>query len=476
MFLKQIYTNCLSEASYFIESEGEAIVIDPIRESDQYLQLAAERNATIKYIFETHFHADFISGHQELAQKTGAEIIFGPGATTGFQSHTSKDGEIFRFGKLSLTVLHTPGHTPESSCFLLSDENGKNHAIFTGDTLFIGDVGRPDLAVKSDLTQEDLAGMLYDSLKNKILPLGDDVMVYPGHGPGSACGKNIGKETFATLGQQKVTNYALQPMSREVFIKTVTEGILPAPEYFGIAAGLNKNGILTVESLLEQTNDSINLDEFKNLIKNNCLVLDTRTPDAFEKGFIPGSMNIGLNGQFAIWAGTLLNYKKPIVLICDPGKEEETIIRLARVGFENIKGYLEGGFETWRSAGESIATIRSVEPEEIQKMMAKGWKVLDVRKPGEFENGHINNAKTLHLQAFESRINELDKNTPYLVHCAGGYRSMIAASIMAQYGFTNFVNVHKGWSAIQNLQGLDIVAGPCEMEKKLLMLEEARKA
>lgn len=281
MFLKQIYTSCLSEASYFIESEGEAVVIDPIREPHSYLELAHERNATIKYIFETHFHADFISGHQELADKTGATIVFGPGAETRFQAHRSKDGEEFRIGKLTLITLHTPGHTQESSCFLLKDEFSKNHAIFTGDTLFIGDVGRPDLAVKSNLTQQDLAGMLYDSIHSKILPLEDEIMVYPGHGPGSACGKNIGKETFSTLGQQKLTNYALQPMQKDVFIKTLTEGILPAPSYFSIAAEMNKNGIKSVEDTINIVNNSISLDKFKFLIQNNYLVLDTRNPEVF---------------------------------------------------------------------------------------------------------------------------------------------------------------------------------------------------
>jgi glyoxylase-like metal-dependent hydrolase (beta-lactamase superfamily II)/rhodanese-related sulfurtransferase len=469
MFLKQIYTSCLSEASYFIESEGEAIVIDPIRESAPYLELARERNAKIRYIFETHFHADFISGHVELAQKSGATIVFGPGADTGYQSHTAKDGEEFRIGKIVFRVLHTPGHTPESTCFLLIDENNKNHAIFTGDTLFIGDTGRPDLAVKTDLTMNELAGMLYDSLHNKILPLEDDVMVYPGHGPGSACGKNIGKETFALLGQQRATNYALQRMSREKFIETLTDGILPAPAYFSIAASINKNGYDNLEAVIERTNFALNLGTFKDWMQKGHLVLDTRTSDAFEKGFIPGSVNIGTNGQFAIWAGTLLDYSKPVLLVLEKGKEEEIITRLARVGIENITGYLEGGFETWVMAGEKIDTVDSISPEDLPRYMNEGWKVLDVRKPGEFENGHINGAKTLHLQILEENIGELDKNRPYLVHCAGGYRSMIAASILKQHGFSRFVNVHKGWSAIQNIAGLDIVTGPCEIEKKKML-------
>lgn len=474
MFIKQIYTQCLSEASYYIESNGEAVVIDPIREPDQYIQLAKERQSTIKYIFETHFHADFVSGHLELAKKTGATIVFGPGATTSFPIHSAADGEHIKIGNIHFVVLHTPGHTPESTTFLLVDEKGKNHAIFTGDTLFIGDVGRPDLAITSNITTEDLAGMLYDSIQQKIMPLADDVMVYPGHGPGSACGKNIGKETFAELGQQKQTNYALQAMDKPTFIKVIAEGIVPAPAYFSIAAGVNKNGYENLEVILGKSQKALQLNEFKSCINDGALVLDTRNSDEFEKAHVHNSINIGTNGQFAIWAATILDYKTKLVLITEEGTENEVITRLARVGIDQVVGYLQGGFATWQNANEPTASIISIEPEELKNYMNKGWKVLDVRKPGEFEAGHIAGAKTLHLQILEERINELDKNTPYLIHCAGGYRSMIASSILKKHGFTHFLNVHKGWSAIQNISDLNFESGPCEMERKKQLIESSK--
>ncbi len=474
MYIKQIYTQCLSEASYYIDDHAEAVIIDPIREPDQYIELAKERGSTIKYIFETHFHADFISGHLELAKKTGAIILFGPDARTSFPIHSAADGEHIKIGNIHFVVLHTPGHTPESTTFLLVDEKGKNHAIFTGDTLFIGDVGRPDLAIAQNITSQDLAAMLYDSIQQKIMPLEDDVMVYPGHGPGSACGKNIGKETFTQLGEQKKGNYALQPMTKEVFVKTITEGIVPAPSYFAIAASINKNGYDNLEDVFVKTNRSLSLEDFKTQIQSGAVILDTRIADEFEKAHIPNSINIGTNGQFAIWAATVLDYKKPLVLITDPGKENEVITRLARVGIENITGYLQGGFSTWIQANQEIAAITSIEPEEIRTYMDKGWKVLDVRKPGEFETGHIKGAKTLHLQILEENLDELDKNTSYIIHCAGGYRSMIAASMLKKHGFTHFVNVHKGWSAIQKLDHLSFETGPCEMEKKKMLIENSK--
>jgi hydroxyacylglutathione hydrolase len=474
MFIKQIYTQCLSEASYYIDSNGEAVIIDPIREPDQYIQLAKERGSSIKYIFETHFHADFVSGHLELAKKSGATIVFGPHASTSFPIHSAADGEHIKIGDVYFVVLHTPGHTPESTTFLLVDAKGKNHAIFTGDTLFIGDVGRPDLAIASNVTTEDLAGMLYDSIQQKIMPLEDDVMVYPGHGPGSACGKNIGKETFAELGQQKQTNYALQSMDKSTFIKAITEGIVPAPSYFAIAAGINKNGGENLEEVFNKSGKALSLEEFKSNIKSGAVVLDTRIPDEFEKAYIENSINVGTNGQFAIWAATVLDYKTPLVLITDEGKENEVITRLARVGIENIKGYLQGGFKTWENADEPELTITSIEPEEMRHYMDKGWKVLDVRKPGEFEGGHIKGAKTLHLQILEENLNDLDKNSSYLIHCAGGYRSMIAATILKKNGFINLINVHKGWSAIQNLTDLSFETGPCEMERKKQLIENSK--
>ena len=472
MYIQQIYTSCLSEASYYIDSEGEAVIIDPIREPDQYIQLAKERQSKIKYIFETHFHADFVSGHLELAKKTGSTIVFGPHASTSFPIHSAADGEHIKIGNIHFVVLHTPGHTPESTSFLLVDEKGKNHAIFTGDTLFIGDVGRPDLAVAQNITTADLAGMLYDSIQHKIMPLEDELMVYPGHGPGSACGKNISKETYATLGEQKKTNYALQKMDKETFIKVLMEGIVPAPAYFAIAAGINKNGYENLEEIFGKSDQALSLGDFKQHIGAGALVVDTRTSDEFEQACIDGSINIGTNGQFAIWAATVLDYTTPLVLITEPGKESEVITRLARVGIENILGYLEGGFTTWTHAGEPVATITSIEPEEVKAYMDKGWKVLDVRKPGEFENGHIQGAKTLHLQILEENLDELDKNTSYLVHCAAGYRSMIASSILKKHGFTHFVNVHKGWGGIQNQADLNFETGPCEMERKKMLMNK----
>lgn len=474
MFIKQIYTQCLSEASYYIDDEKEAVIIDPIRDIDQYLELAKERGSTIKYIFETHFHADFISGHLDLAKKTGATIVFGPNASTSFPIHSAADGESLKIGNIHFVVLHTPGHTPESTTYLLVDQMGKNHAIFTGDTLFIGDVGRPDLAITSHLTSEDLASQLYDSLYHKILPLSDDIMVYPGHGPGSACGKNIGKETFALLGDQKKTNYALQPMSKEVFIKTITEGILAAPAYFNIAASINKHGYQTLDEIINTTKHELSVTEFKSAMKDGAVVLDTRVADEFEKSHVPGAINIGTNGQFAIWAATVLDYQKPILLITELGKEQEVIVRLARVGIEKVVGYLNGGFNSWLNTEEPVATISSIEPDEIRTYMDKGWKVLDVRKPGEFEVGHIKGAKTLHLQILESSLSEIDKETPYLIHCAGGYRSMIAASILKKHGYNNIINVHKGWSAIQKLEHISFESGPCEMERKKKIIESSK--
>jgi len=474
MYIKQIYTQCLAEASYYIDDNGEAVVIDPIREADQYLELAKERGATIKYIFETHFHADFISGHLELAKKSGATIVFGPQASTYFPIHSAADGEHIKIGNINFVALHTPGHTPESTTFLLVDQEGKNHAIFTGDTLFIGDVGRPDLAIAANTTTQDLAALLYDSIHTKIMPLADDVTVYPGHGPGSACGKNIGKETFAQLGEQKKTNYALQSMDKATFVTLITDGILPAPSYFATAATINKTGYENLEQVLSKSNHALSLDEFKQLIKNGAVILDTRVADEYEKAHVPNSINIGTNGQFAIWAATLLDYKRPTLLIAEDTTENEVITRLARVGIENITGYLQGGYTTWASANEPESTISSIEPEEMRGYMDKGWKVLDVRKPGEFETGHIKGAKTLHLQILEENIDNIDKETPWLIHCAGGYRSMMAATILRNHGFINIHNVHKGWSAIQNLHNLSFETGPCEMERKKQMLDSSK--
>ncbi|UII27711.1 MBL fold metallo-hydrolase [Fulvivirga maritima] len=441
MYIEQLYTSCLAEAAYYIESEGEATIIDPLREIQTYVDMAHQRGAKIKYVFETHFHADFVSGHIDLAKKTGATIIYGPKAQPAYDVYTAQDGEVFTIGKLTIEVLHTPGHTPESSCFLLKDEEGKNHAVFTGDTLFVGDVGRPDL-LDGVMTKEELAGMMYDSLNNKIKPLSDDVIVYPAHGPGSACGKNIGKETFSTIGNQKKTNYALQEMTKETFIKKVTDGILPPPKYFFEDARINKEGYSSIDDIIARNNQALSEDAFKAEIENGAIILDTRKPDNFEKGFIPGAINIGLNGQYAVWVGSLLNINQPLVLVSEEGMEEEAIIRLARVGYENVKGYLAGGISSWN---ESLDTVESVSPKQVKLTN----EILDVRKGGEFNNGHIEGAQLVTLSEMPANLEGLDKDKTYYVHCAGGYRSMIASSLMKRAGFKNPINVYGGFKAME---------------------------
>ncbi|MCZ8216457.1 MAG: MBL fold metallo-hydrolase, partial [Cyclobacteriaceae bacterium] len=346
MYIEQLYTNCLAEAAYYIESEGEAVIIDPLRETEPYIALAAQHKAKIKYVFETHFHADFVSGHIDLAKKVGASIVYGPQANTSYEVINATDGQEFKLGKITFRVLHTPGHTPESSCYLLLDEQGKEHAVFTGDTLFVGDVGRPDL-LDGVMTREALASMLYDSLNKKIKTLPDSVIVYPAHGAGSACGKNIGKETFSTIGEQKKLNYALQEQTREEFIEKVTDGILPPPSYFFEDARINREGYTSIDHVMQQNSKPLSITAFKEAVVAGALILDTRKPDDFEKGYIPTSLNIGLSGQYAVWVGTLLNIKQPLVLIAEPGKEEEAVLRLARVGYENVVGYLKGGVKSW---------------------------------------------------------------------------------------------------------------------------------
>jgi len=448
MYIKQLYTSCLAEAAYYIESEGEAAIIDPLRETEPYIELANKRNAKIKYVFETHFHADFVSGHIDLARKTGSEIVFGPSAECGYKCRTATDGEIFSIGKVKLKVLHTPGHTLESSCFLLIDENGKESAVFTGDTLFVGDVGRPDLAIKSNLTINDLAGMLYDSLNSKIKTLADDVIVYPGHGAGSACGKNIGKETFSTIGTQKQMNYALQQMSKEAFIKAVTEGLTTPPHYFAMDANLNKKGYDSIDEVLNKNTKALSVDEFEALAKSDVIILDTRTPDEYETGTVPNSINIGLNGQYAPWVGALLDASKPLLLITDEGKETEAVLRLARVGYENVKGYLKGGMSAWKAAGKTVQVTDSVNADEFAAKY-KSDNVIDVRNPGEWNNGVIESAKLIALGDLEKEMNILDKSSHYYVHCAGGYRSMMASSILMKNGFTNVTNVRGGIAKIK---------------------------
>ncbi|HLF44994.1 MAG TPA: rhodanese-like domain-containing protein, partial [Chitinophagaceae bacterium] len=400
MFIKQIYTGCLSEAAYFIESNGEAAIIDPLRDIEEYLQLAEERNAKIKYIFETHFHADFVSGHIDLNKATGAPIVYGPNTETKFPVHIAKDGEKFNIGVLTIEVLHTPGHTLESSCYLLKDENGKDYCVFTGDTLFIGDVGRPDLAQKGAvLTTEDLAGMMYDSIHKKLVSLDDKVIVYPAHGAGSNCGKNLSSETFSTIGEQKKHNYALQAATKEEFIKSVTDGLAAPPQYFPINAQINKEGYESMDKVMMNSLRGLKVEDFKNLISEDTIILDTRNENEFTRGFVPGSICIGLDGRFAEWAGSLLPFDKPTLLVTEPGKEKESIIRLARVGFDKVQGYLDGGFESWKNTGEKTDMIIDIEADELIMDLNYDFNmvVLDVRKPIEFAEGHLPEAINLPL-------------------------------------------------------------------------------
>ncbi|HEX6227115.1 MAG TPA: MBL fold metallo-hydrolase [Chryseolinea sp.] len=452
MYIQQLYTNCLAEAAYYIESEGEAAIIDPLRETDPYVDLAENREATIKYVFETHFHADFVSGHIDLARKVNAPIIFGPEANTSYKVYNAKDGEEFKLGKVRIRVLHTPGHTPESSCYLLIDEKGKEYAVFTGDTLFVGDVGRPDL-LDGVMSSEELASMLYDSLQQKIKTLPDQVIVYPAHGPGSACGKSIGSETFSTIGEQKRFNYALQDMSREDFIQKVTDGILPPPQYFFEDARINKTGYDPIEEVIQANTKPLTVEQFRQAVDNGALILDTRKADDFEKGFIPGSINIGLNGQFAVWVGTLIDIQKKLVIVTEPGREAETVLRLARVGYEKIEGYLEGGPSAYNGQLEKIHSIPAAEAKGKSNGKAT---VLDVRKPNEWNVSHIKDAVFLPLANFPDNLSGLDKGKKYLVHCGGGYRSMTAISIMKKLGFKDLANIQGGFGAMKNA-GLEIV-------------------
>lgn len=460
MFVKQLYTGCLSEAAYYIESEGKAAVIDPLRDIDTYLQLATERNASIQYIFETHFHADFVSGHLDLSKATGATIVYGPDTETNFPIYKAKDRESFQLGKLSIEVLHTPGHTVESTCYLLKDEDAKPHAVFTGDTLFVGDVGRPDLS-SGDLSKEELASMLYDSLKNKIAVLPDDVIVYPAHGQGSSCGKNLGAESYSTIGEQKQNNYALQSKSKEEFIKEVTDGLGELPLYFPINAKINKEGYNSLDEIMEEGLSSLTVEEFKlKAGQPEVIILDTRKPQDFTIQFIPGSINIGLEGRFAEWAGSLLSFDKPILLVTEEGKEKESIVRLARVGFARMIGYLKGGFSAWKDAGEAIDMIIDIEPDELAMDIPFDDKlvVIDVRREPEFADGHIRGAINIPLDEMvdpASMANIEDDHNVY-VHCAGGYRSVIAASLLKRQGIHNLRNVIGGWDKIKEQEKIAI--------------------
>ena len=454
MKIEQIYTGCLSQGAYYIESNGEAAIIDPLREVAPYIEKALKDKATIKYIFETHFHADFVSGHVTLAKETGATIVYGPQAKTGFESLIAKDQQEFKIGDITLTVLHTPGHTMESTTYLLRDENRKDIAIFSGDTLFLGDVGRPDLAQKAaDLTQEDLAGILYDSLRKKIMPLADDVLVYPAHGAGSACGKNLSKETVGTLGEQKKTNYAIRAdMTKEEFIKEVTEGLLPPPQYFPLNVKMNKEGYEDIQDVLESGTRPLSAEAFEVAAnETGAVILDVRHQDEFAKGHIPQSIFIGIDGGFAPWVGALVgNVKQAILLVTPEGREEETVTRLARVGFDNTLGYLKGGVEAWKKEGKQLDAVEGIETTELKsRMEANELEIFDVRKPGEFLSEHIPNAHNTPLDFINEHMAEFPSKNPFYVHCAGGYRSMIAASILKSRGIHNLIDIKGGFAKIK---------------------------
>ncbi len=453
MKIEQIYTGCLAQGAYYIESNGEVAIIDPLREVQPYIDKANDNNGKIKYIFETHFHADFVSGHVTLSEKTGAPIVFGPNANPTFKAHIASDGEVFKLGEITITCLHTPGHTMESSCYLLKDKNGKDYALFSGDTLFLGDVGRPDLAQKAaHMTQEELAGLLFESLRTKVMTLADDVIVYPAHGAGSACGKNLSKETVGSIGDQKATNYALRAdMTKAEFVKEVTDGLLPPPAYFPMNVKLNKEGYGNVEDIITQAKayDAKTFELVAN--ETDALILDVRHEDDFGKGHIPKSIFIGINGGFAPWVGALiLDSKQPIILVTPEGREEETIKRLARVGYDNTLGYLAGGFDSWIKAGFEYDTITSVSAQELETKINEKAIVFDVRKPGEYRAEHILDVPSTPLDFLNDHLAEFPKGDPFYLHCAGGYRSMIAASILKARGYHNVINVLGGFSAIKN--------------------------
>lgn len=453
MKVEQIYTGCLAQGAYYILSDGEAAIIDPLREVEPYLEKASKDEANIKYVLETHFHADFVSGHLDLAAKTGAEIVYGPNANPSFKAHIATDGEVLKVGKVTIVVLHTPGHTLESTTYLLKDEQGRDYALFTGDTLFLGDVGRPDLAQKAaHMTQEELAGLLYDSLRKKIMPLGDDVIVYPAHGAGSACGKNMMKETVDTLGNQKKFNYALRAnMTKEEFVREVTEGLLPPPSYFPENVRLNKEGYESIDAVLNKGTKALTAAAFEMLANEyNAIILDTRDPGTFAKGFIPKSINIGIDGSFAPWVGALIpGVNQPILLIAEEGRETEVVTRLARVGYDNTLGFLKGGFKSWLQAGREVDSIESVSGKEFaQRFKNQRPPVFDVRKESEFKAEHVEGAINTPLDFLNDHLSEIPKEGEVYIHCAGGYRSMIAASILKARGWQNVIDVGGGFKAI----------------------------
>ena len=454
MKIEQIYTGCLAQGAYYITSGDEAVIIDPLREIKPYLERAKKDGVTIKYVFETHFHADFVSGHIDLAKATGATIIYGPTATPSFEAHIATDQEIFNLGNVSFKVLHTPGHTIESTCYLLRDENKNDVAIFTGDTLFIGDVGRPDLAQKAvDLTQEALAALLYNSLRTKVMTLDDHIIVYPAHGAGSACGKKMSKETTSTIGVQKQLNYALRSdMTEAEFIAEVTDGLLPPPAYFPMNVGMNKHGYDSIDSVMQRGLTALSPTAFQKAADTTgALLLDTRNPEVFALGFIPNSINIGLNGQFAPWVGALIpDIKQEILLITEVGNEEETVTRLARVGYDCVIGFLEGGFEAWEASNHEIDSVNRITADEFAAMHPQNPIVIDVRKPSEYDTEHVAGAISIPLDFINDELAQFPKNEPFVIHCAGGYRSMMAASILKARGWDNFSEVAGGFAAIKN--------------------------
>ncbi|UCS95595.1 MBL fold metallo-hydrolase [Echinicola marina] len=472
MKIEQIYTGCLAQGAYYVESNGEAVIIDPLREVDPYIEKAKRNNADIKYVFETHFHADFVSGHKDLAKKTGAQIVFGPTeAHLGFDAKIARDGEEFKVGDVTIRAIHTPGHTMESTCYLLINEEGKEEAIFTGDTLFIGDVGRPDLAqkVSEDLTQEKQAGHLYDSLRNKIMVLPDDIIVYPAHGAGSACGKNMSKETSDTLGNQKKTNYALQEMSKEEFIDKLITGLTPPPAYFPQNVMMNIEGYDSIDEVLERGERALNPEEFEQVAnETGAILLDTRAPQVFAEGFIPNSINIGIDGSFAVWVGTMIpDVKQEILVIADEGREEEVITRLARVGYDHAIGFLKGGFENWKKSGKEVDHITSIPVSELVKIKESGQevKILDVRKTSEYESEHVIGAENNPLDYINEHMDTIDKDQKYYVHCAGGYRSMIFASILKARGYDQLVDIDGGFKAIKESGEFELTAYVCPSTK-----------
>ncbi|NNM17343.1 MAG: MBL fold metallo-hydrolase [Croceitalea sp.] len=463
MKVEQIYTGCLAQGAYYIESNGEAAIIDPLREVEPYIQMAKDRGATIKYVFETHFHADFVSGHVDLAKKTGAQIVYGPTTMeTGFEFISAKDGQEFKLGKVTIRLIHTPGHTMESSCYLLLDEQGKETSLFSGDTLFIGDVGRPDLAQKviAELTQEKLAGHLYDSLRNKLMPLSDEIIVYPGHGAGSACGKMMSDETTDTLGHQKRTNYALDSsLSKEAFIDSILTGLTPPPGYFPQNVLMNIKGYDQIDSVVEKGTKALSVEGFEAALEETkAIILDTRPAKEFARGYIPGSYNIGLDGSFANWVGTtIVDVTQPLLIIANPGKEEEVVTRLARIGFDNALGFLKGGVKAWEKAGKQIFTVKSVRPEKLASIMNKQHaNVLDVRRKSEYNSEHVLHAINMPLDYYKDELASIDKDKVYYVHCKSGYRSMVFISILRALGYENLVDIKGGFDAIKEFGKIDI--------------------